>query len=37
VVVYAQRRLAIGKPLTQRQTDAILREVTSTLRGARQR
>jgi len=36
VVVYAQRRLAIGKPLTQRQIDKILLEVTSTLRGVRQ-
>jgi O-antigen ligase len=37
VVVYAQRRLAIGKPLSQAQAYAILREVTSTLRGVRQR
>ena len=37
VVVYAQRRLAIGKPLSERQVAAILQEVTSTLRGVRQR
>jgi O-Antigen ligase len=37
VVVYAQRRLAIGEPLSERQVAAILREVTSTLRGVRQR
>lgn len=37
VVVYAQRRLAIGKPLTQREVARILLEVTSTLRGVRQK
>jgi hypothetical protein len=37
VVVYAQRRLAIGKPLSERRVAAILREVTATFRGERQR
>lgn len=36
VVVYAQRELAIGKPLSQRRVYDILREVTSTLSGRRQ-
>jgi predicted Zn-dependent protease len=37
VVVYAQRRLAIGRPLTEPEVAKILQEVTSTLRGVRQR
>jgi hypothetical protein len=37
VVVYAQRRLEIGEPLTERRVAQIFREVTSTLRGVRQR
>jgi hypothetical protein len=37
VVVYAQRRLKIGEPLTERQVGRIMREVSSTLRGVRQR
>lgn len=37
VVVYAQRRLAWGEPLTEREAGRILLEVTSTLRGVRQR
>jgi O-Antigen ligase len=37
VVVYAQRRLKIGEPLTEKQVTQIFREVTSTLRGVRQR
>jgi hypothetical protein len=37
VVVYAHRRLAIGKPLSQREAASILLEVSSTLRGVRQR
>jgi hypothetical protein len=37
VVVYAQRRLAIGRPLSEREVAKILQEVTSTLRGVRQR
>ena len=36
VVVYAQRRLAIGEPLTERRVAQIFRETTSTLRGVRQ-
>lgn len=36
VVVYAQRRLAIGKPLSEAKVGRILLEVTSTLRGVRQ-
>jgi O-antigen ligase len=36
VIVYAQRRLAIGEPLTERQVGQIFREVSSTLRGVRQ-
>ena len=37
VVVYAQRRLHWGDPLTERQAAQIFREVSSTLRGVRQR
>lgn len=37
VVVYAQRRLHWGSPLTERQVGRILLEVSSTLRGASQR
>lgn len=37
VIVYAQRRLRVGEPLTARQLEKILLEVTSTLRGVRQR
>lgn len=37
VVVYAQRRLRVHEPLTVRQIERILLEVTSTLRGVRQR
>ena len=37
VVVYAQRRLKIGEPLTERRVSQIFRETTSTLRGVRQR
>lgn len=37
VVVYAQRRLKIGEPLTERRVAQIFRETTSTLRGVRQR
>jgi hypothetical protein len=37
VVVYAQRRLKIGEPLTERRISQIFRETTSTLRGVRQR
>lgn len=37
VIVYAQRRLAIDEPLTERRVGQIFREVTSTLRGVRQR
>jgi hypothetical protein len=37
VIVYAQRRLRWGRPLTEREVGQIFREVTSTLRGARQR
>jgi hypothetical protein len=37
VVVYAQRRLKIGEPLTERRVAQIFEEVTSTLRGVRQR
>lgn len=37
VVVYAQRRLRWGSPLTEREVGHIFREVTSTLRGVRQR
>ncbi len=37
VIVYAQRRLRVGEPLTERQVGQILREVSSTLRGVRQR
>ncbi len=37
VVVYAQRRLRWGQPLTEREVSAIFREVNSTLSGARQR
>lgn len=37
VVVYAQRQLAINKPLTERRVGQIFREETSTLRGVRQR
>jgi hypothetical protein len=36
-VVYAQRRLKIGEPLTERRVNQIFRELTSTLRGVRQR
>jgi Flp pilus assembly protein TadD len=36
-VVYAQRRLKIGEPLTERRVSQIFRELTSTLRGVRQR
>lgn len=37
VIVYAQRRLRWGKPLTERRVGQIFREVTSTLRGVRQK
>lgn len=37
VIVYAQKRLRWGNPLTERQVGQIFREVTSTLRGVRQR
>ena len=37
VIVYAQKRLRWGEPLTERQVGRIFREVTSTLRGVRQR
>ncbi len=37
VIVYAQRRLKWGRPLTERQVGRIFREVSSTLRGVRQR
>jgi hypothetical protein len=37
VVVYAQRRLKVDEPLSQREVAKIFREVTSTLRGVRQR
>jgi O-Antigen ligase len=37
VVVYAQRRLKIGEPLTERRVAQIFRQTTSTLRGVRQR
>ena len=37
VIVYAQRRLQRGEPLTERQVARIFREVSSTLRGVRQR
>jgi cytochrome c-type biogenesis protein CcmH/NrfG len=37
VIVYAQRRLHWGEPLTERQVSQIFREVTSTLRGVRQK
>lgn len=37
VVVYAQRRLRWGRPLTEREVGRILLEVSSTLRGASQR
>jgi O-Antigen ligase len=36
VVIYAQRRLASGSPLTEREVGRILRLVTQTLRGVRQ-
>lgn len=36
VIVYAQKRLRWGEPLTERQVGQIFREVTSTLRGVRQ-
>ncbi|MFL5960999.1 MAG: O-antigen ligase family protein [Gaiellaceae bacterium] len=36
VVVYAQRRLAIGKPLSEHEVGAILLEISSKLRGVRQ-
>ena len=37
VVIYAQRRLASGSPLTEREVGGIFRLVTQTLRGVRQR
>ena len=37
VVVYAQRRLRWGRPLTEQEVGRIFREVSSTLRGVRQR
>ena len=37
VVIYAQRRLKIGEPLTERRISQIFSETTSTLRGVRQR
>jgi len=37
VIVYAQRRLRWGRPLTEREVGQIFRELTSTLRGVRQR
>lgn len=37
LIVYAQRRLAIGEPLTERQVGQIFRELSSTFRGVRQR
>jgi hypothetical protein len=37
VIVYAQRQLRQGNPLTERRVGQIFREVTSTLRGVRQK
>jgi O-Antigen ligase len=37
VIVYAQKRLRWGRPLTERRVAQIFREVTSTLRGVRQK
>lgn len=37
VVVYAQKRLEVDEPLTERQVSQIFRERSSTLRGVRQR
>jgi O-antigen ligase len=37
IIVYAQRRLQVDEPLTERQVGRIFREATSTLRGVRQR
>jgi len=37
VVIYAQRRLAWGSPLTEREVGRIFRQITQTLRGVRQR
>jgi hypothetical protein len=37
VIVYAQRHLRWGEPLSERRVGQIFREVTSTLRGVRQK